>query len=56
MTETERLLMDIATRMPAAQETNLLMSQLKNIQQSINTCVMVLIIIALLLMVILFKF
>ena len=55
MTETERLLMDIARRMPSEQETNHLMSQLKYINQSVNICGIVLVIIVLLLTAILVK-
>jgi hypothetical protein len=39
MNETDRLLMDIATRMPDRREIDSLMAQLREIQKSVNSCV-----------------
>jgi hypothetical protein len=46
MNDTDRLLLDIGNRMATGEHIHLLLSQLKNIQQSLNTCAILLIIIA----------
>ena len=45
MNETDRLLMDIATRMLDRREVEPVLAQLKEIQKSVNTCAWILVII-----------
>ena len=54
MTEVERLVLDIATRMPT-QEVSFIGSQLRNVQGSLNACFQILVVIALLLVGILWR-
>ena len=45
MNETDRLLMDIATRMLDRREVEPVLAQLKEIQKNLNTCVWILVLI-----------